>query len=337
MKLKDYLKNNLFILISFLVMLILLLLLFIAFKINLSLTIAVIILVSFFCSSWFIYTFVRKRNFYNELLDRLEQLDQKYLLTEIITQPTFLEGQLLYQIIYETNKSMLERINDYQDNANNFKDYVEMWIHEVKIPLANLQLMCHNQKNKNFKTTEQLKRLEDAIDQVLYYVRSEDVEKDCLIKNYELKKIINQVLLKNKDSLIYHHITVECQPFTYSVYTDSKWLAFIINQIISNSIKYCPAQNGKITIQAKQVADEILLSIRDNGIGIPASDLSRIFDKSFTGVNGRILPTATGMGLYICQNLCKKLGHRLTIQSNEGEFTELTIHFAINNFYDVVN
>ena len=230
---------------------------------------------------------------------------------------------------------MNEKVNDYHLNYQNFKDYIEMWIHEVKLPLSAINLMLHNKETLSIpKVNAQLKRLDDDIEQVLYYVRSENAEKDYLIKETNLHKIMNNVAIQNKDILLEKNIELEVQNIDIDVLTDAKWLGFILNQIISNSIKYTK-DNPLIKINAQEQKDKILLKIYDNGIGIPKRDLPKVFNKTFTGSNGRKITTSTGMGLYIAQKLCQKLGHQIIINSKENEFTEVTIIFYKNDFLKI--
>ena len=198
-----------------------------------------------------------------------------------------------------------------------------MWIHEVKIPVASLTLLIHNNKNMFDKRyIEQIRKLDNYIDQILYFVRSENAEKDYLIKEIELQKIIKDIALKN----IHNE----------KVLTDSKWLEFVLNQIINNSIKYKKNNNDPIIkISVKDEKDKVYLTIWDNGIGIPKNDIKRVFDKSFTGENGRIMAKSTGMGLYIVKKLCDKLGHKIIIESEIHKYTKITIIFYKNDFYKV--
>ena len=142
--------------------------------------------------------------------------------------------------------------------------------------------------------------------------------------------------MKNKDDFLENKIDLLVEDVHYTVYSDSKWVEFMLNQIINNSIKYKKEQDSYIKLSVKETHDQILLMIEDNGIGIAQSDLSRVFEKSFTGINGRKRAKSTGMGLYICQSLCKKLGHCIEIQSKQGEYTKVIICFFKNKFYDVV-
>ena len=212
-----------------------------------------------------------------------------------------------------------------------------MWIHEAKLPLASLNLIVHNHKElSDKKITEQLKRLDDDIEQVLYYVRSENAEKDYLIKETEIAKVISNVAIKNKDILLENNIDFEVEVGNTKVLTDSKWLEFIVNQIVSNSIKYIRNDvEHLIKITTEENNKNVILKIYDNGIGISKSDIPKVFDKTFTGNNGRKIETSTGMGLYISKQLCKKLGHKITVDSKENEYTEVSILFNKNDFLNV--
>lgn len=334
MKFTSFLKDKLLYLIIYLLSFIIISLMLFAFKINVSLYVAVSLIYFIMGLSITLISYFKKSKFYNELLNNLNLLDKKYLVLETISKPNFYEGNIIYDALYEINKSMLENVLEYTNSINDFKEYVEMWIHEVKIPISSLTLMCHNTKNEVSKEyISQIKRLDDYIDQILYYVRSENFEKDFLIKEVKLDKIISNVALKNKDDLLSQEIDFNVDLKNISVLTDAKWLEFIINQIINNSIKYKKESNSYIKIYAVKSSDKITLNIYDNGIGIPSCDISRVFDKSFTGTNGRIKSKSTGMGLYIAKKLCEKLGHKISINSESGSFTEIKIEFAENDFY----
>lgn len=306
-----------------------------SFKIHKSLTVAITIVFVLMLLLLFIINFVRKNKFYNELITNVNLLDKKYLVLETITNPSFYEGELLYQALYDINKSMAECVRERESSIEDFKEYVEMWIHEVKIPISSLTLLCHNHKEILDKSyLEQVRKLDNYIDQILYYVRSNYAEEDFIIKETLLEKVVSNVALKNKDDLLESKIDFIVDLKDLSVYTDSKWLEFILNQIINNSIKYRrKTDDSFIKIYALDYSDKTVLNIRDNGIGIPQKDLSQVFKKSFTGENGRTNTKSTGMGLYIADKLCKKLGHNIEIESEEEIGTEVKIIFGKNNFY----
>ena len=256
----------------------------------------------------------------------------------MISYPNFYEGKLVYDCLYEINKAMNEEVKEYRNNINNFKEYIEMWIHEVKLPIASIQLILHNNNQQlNKKVMEQIKRLEGLVEQVLYYVRSEYSEKDYLIKEIPIEKIISNVALYNKDMLLSENIQFLVENCNTKVLTDGKWLEFILNQIVSNSIKYSKKEEESyIKFSLLKYHDKTILTICDNGIGISKKDMHKVFDKTFTGNNGRKVATSTGMGLYIAKKLCKKLGHEISIESEEGSYTKVSISFMEHTFFDVV-
>lgn len=308
-----------------------------AFKVESTLKIAITIIFFIACIFNIGIDYFRKYKFYQSLSNTLDVLDKKYLILEMINKPNFYEGEIFYQTLYDINKSMIENVKEYNLSIIDFKEYVEMWIHEVKIPISSLTLLIHNNQEKIDKRyVEQIRKLDNYIDQILYYVRSENAEKDYIIKEKSLQEIIKNVALKNKDDLLASKVKLDVNVNNIKVLTDAKWLEFILNQIINNSIKYKrETTDSYIKITALEKESKIYLCILDNGIGIPKDNLSRVFDKSFTGLNGRKKAKSTGMGLYIAKKLCKKLGHIITIESKVGEYTKVTIIFSQNDFYKI--
>ena len=332
MKLSTYLKDKLYAFLIFIIYIIILLLFLIALKLSSSIIIFIIVftIVIFFVILFFDY--FRKRKFYSELLDKLNTLDKKYLLIEMLLEPNFLEGKILYDVLDEVNKNEHDLISKLKKKQDDFKEYIELWIHEVKLPLASLTLM--NRKDKS--TLRVLKELEDYVEQILYYVRCENANNDYLIKEWDLDTIIKNVALRNKDDLLALNIDFKVDNCNLKVLTDSKWLEFIINQIVSNSIKYKKEKDSLIEITGKDYKNYVTITIYDNGKGISKSDLPRVFSKTFTGNNGRVNSSkSTGMGLYLCKELCKSLGHKIEIDSKVDEYTKVTITIYKKDFYNV--
>ena len=338
MKFNSFLKDRLYSIVTALFCYFIILLVLLAYKSDKAIVIAITIILLVTYILLFLTDFFRKQKFYTDLLTNIDNLDKAYLVLETLNRPEFYEGELLCQALYEIEKSMNENVRIEKEQLLDNKEYIEMWIHEVKRPLASLVLTLNNQKNiLDRKTKNILKRLEDYVDQVLYYVRSENAEKDYFIKEVDLSKVIKNVGIKNMDDLLDNKVEFIVDKTNYKVFTDSKWLEFILNQIINNSIKYKRnIDNSYINIYVKDNHDNTVLIIEDNGIGIKSSDIRQVFDKTFTGTNGREKTTSTGMGLYIAKNLCKKLGHKIEIESKENEYTRVFITFAKNKFYDVL-
>ena len=279
--------------------------------------------------------FYRKKTFYDTLKENMEQLEQKYLISEIIKEPSFAEGKILKSVIQDTGKSMLENVNKYKYIQQDYRDYIELWIHEVKLPIATSKLIIENNKNEVTKNIEEeLDQIENYVEQALYYARSSTVEKDYYINKCILKDIVNTAILKNKSNLILNKINIELENLDLQVYTDSKWCIFILNQIIQNSIKYKKDGNSILQINAKENKENVVLNIKDNGIGIKQEELEKVFEKGFTGTNGRIDgKKSTGMGLYLCKKLCEKLGLSIEIESKKDEYTQVKITFPKNSYF----
>lgn len=336
MNIGTYIKEKKENIILFIILVIILLFLLDLFGVNKYLTIIILSLLSIYFIVDFFTFYLKRKKYYDNFLNNLNLLDKKYLILETLEEPEFLDGKVFYDALYKIDKSMMENINNYRNETEDFKEYVEMWIHEIKIPIAGLMLMYHNNKTVNKNFLDQLNSLDNLTDQILYYVRSNYAEKDFLIKEASMDKIINEVLLKNKDSILENHIDVTVDVKNVKVLTDSKWLVFILNQIINNSIKYSDnSRKSYIMFYIEDNEKEMTLHIKDNGIGVNASDLKHVFDKSFTGENGRKMRNSTGFGLYISKKLIEKLGHKISATSEENKYFEIAITFGKNDLYKI--
>ena len=285
-----------------------------------------------------IIEYFTKRSFYKNLLDTLKELDEKYLITEIIKTPNFTEGQLLKEALQKIDKSMIENVNKYKYIQEDYKDYIELWIHEIKIPIAASKMVIENNKNDVTKSIdEELGKVEEYIEQALFYARSNTVEKDYYIRKVSLKTIVNESIKKNKKALIQEKIIINIHNVDFEVSTDNKWIVFILSQIMQNSRKYRKQnENLEIEIYAKQSIEKVCLYIKDNGIGIKKGEITRVFEKGFTGTNGRLSnKKSTGIGLYLCRKLCDKLGIAINLNSVQNEGTEIQLIFPKSSYIDM--
>lgn len=279
--------------------------------------------------------YLTKKHFYDNMKHTLEQLEEKYLITELLKEPDFIEGKILKETLEQTDKSMIEHVNTFRHLQEDYKEYIELWIHEIKLPIAASKLVIENNKNSVTKSIdEELDKVENYIEQALFYARSNTVEKDYYIRRVSLKEVVNESIRKNKSRLIQEKTTLKLHDLDQEVNTDSKWIAFILNQIIQNSVKYrrlndCP----EIEIYAKQGKENVILHVKDNGVGIKPGEVSRVFDKGFTGTNGRLSnQKSTGIGLYLSKKLCDKLGIGIEISSVFGEGTEVRLVFPHGSY-----
>lgn len=335
MSFKDFIKDKLLTIISLLFGIITIEIFLLAYPSGkfIKIYIPIVILGLYFIS--IIIEYFNKRKFYKTLLDTLNELDEQYLITEIIKSPNFLEGKILKTSLEQIDKSMLDNVNKYRYITEDYKEYIELWIHEIKIPLAASKMVIENNKNKVTKSIdEELDKVENYIEQALFYARSNTIEKDYYINKHNLKEIVNESIKKNKSILIQEKMSISIHDLDIVVNTDSKWIVFIINQVIHNSVKYKKQnENSIIEIYAKEGKENVVLYIKDNGIGIKKGEITRVFEKGFTGTNGRLQnKKSTGIGLYLCKKLCDKLGIAIELNSIQEEGTEVRLVFPKSSY-----
>lgn len=272
-----------------------------------------------------------RKKYLDTLLDMTEQLEERYLIPEIMTIPDQADAQVFYQIMKMAEKSMLEKIGEIQNERKEYKEYIEQWIHEVKTPITAIKLLCENNSSSLARDIlTELENINQYTEQALYYARSEHTEKDYSVREINLCDVVHSAIADNKYLLRQSNMTITMDELEYRVYTDDKWVRFILNQIIGNAVKY-RTEHPALHFSMIKTDDKIVLSVSDNGIGIPQSDLPRIFEKGFTGQNGRTRKNSTGIGLYLCRRLCDKLGIGLTAHS-ENKGTTIALSFQINDF-----
>ncbi len=279
-----------------------------------------------------------KRSYYFKFEDTLKELEDKYLITEIIKRPNFVEGKISYDNLVQINKSMIENVNKYKYLQEDYKEYIELWIHEIKLPIATSKMIIENNKSSIMENIdEELDKVENYVEQALFYARSNTVEKDYYIKKISLKDIVNESIKKNKNTLITEKAVIDIHDIDNKISTDSKWIVFILNQLIQNSVKYKKKDEClKVEIYATKHKESTILHIKDNGIGIKKSEIEKVFEKGFTGTNGRYSnKKSTGIGLYLCKKLCDKLGISIDIKSEEGIGTEVSLIFPQNSFIEL--
>lgn len=335
MNFKDYLKDKILYILTLLFIVATFEIILIPFNIHKFVKIYIKVVPVIMFSACFFIEYYKKSKYYNNLKNKLEDLEEKYLIAEIIETSDFSEGRILKEVLQETGKSMLENVNNYKHLNEEYKEYVELWIHEVKIPIATGKMIIENNKNEVTESIdEELDKIENYVEQALFYARSNVPEKDYYVKKQNLTEIINTAILKNKRSLLQNKVKLNLHELNNTqVYTDSKWCIFIINQIIQNAVKYSKNNNKEIEIFSINNKENVTLHIKDNGIGIKRGEISRVFEKGFTGTNGRkINQKSTGMGLYLCKKLCDKLGLKIELNSEENIGTEIILVFPKSSF-----
>ena len=331
MNLRDFIRERIvFIIINSLILLFTAILLMVL-KVDSFAILFIVIINGAGILTYHIFDYLRKKQYYDEIKENMESLDKKYLISEVIEEGTFTESKLIYDVICKSNKAMNDEIGEFKRGINDYREYIELWVHEIKTPIATCKLLIENNESPLTESIgEEVCKLENYIDQALFYTRSNTLEKDYIIKEMILSSCVNKVLNNNADSLIKKRVKISLGDLEKRVYSDSKWIEFILGQIISNSIKYMNKEHKELNIYCSESSKYVILNIEDNGAGISEKDLSRVFDKGFTGENGRKFGKSTGIGLYLCKKLCKKLGLDITLISEEGKFTRVSIIFSIN-------
>ena len=286
--------------------------------------ILLVLLISYlFCD----YHFQKKK--YLQITDLVDALDEKYFISEIIPKSSNVENKAYIYALKQATKSMNDKISKLEQENLDYREYIESFAHEIKTPISALSLSFDNSKDKISK--KELNKIDMYVDQILYYARSENPEKDYFIKELNLSDIIHRVLLKYRIYLLDEKIAVQVNNLEKTVYTDEKWFLFIISQVIQNSIKYMNKKDKKIMISASENKDNVVLTIKDNGCGIKESDLARVFEKGFTG-SDRTKSKSTGIGLYLSKKICNKLGLKIKINSKYRSWTEIQIIYPKSNF-----
>lgn len=337
MKIIDYLKDKgIFLSINLMIFIIIVSLMYFT---QVSLAIIFLVFLVWFLPllSYILTEYIRYKKYFDNVENILENLDKKYLLPEVIKNSNFLVGEKIDYIFKNLSRDMHENVNYYKNMQQEYKEYIEMWVHEIKTPIASSKLLIENNNNEiTRKIDTQIDKIENFVEQVLYYSRSDEVGKDYIIKGINLSKIVKNVVKKNQRDFISKKISLQLDGLDEIIYSDTKWVEFILNQILGNAIKYSKGKEDKIKIEAKKLGNAVILIVEDNGVGISEKDINRVFEKGFTGENGRKFGKSTGIGLYLCKKLCAKLGLGLHIESKLNEGTEVSIIFPqLENITDV--
>ena len=262
-----------------------------------------------------------------ELESILDSLDRKYLFTECAPPPKNLYERRLFDLTRQAGRDMTGAVSDAEASQREYRDYVEQWVHEIKAPITAARLTCRDLDGETRrKLTAELAQIEAHVERALFYARAENPEQDCLFRQADLGKIAAQAIENHRSLLIQNGVRVETEGLDCKIYTDEKWAVFILGQLFQNAARY-RGPEPVITLSAKPLGRQTQLIVHDNGIGIPAHELPRVFDRGFTGSNGRACGGSTGMGLYLCRKLASFLDLELRIVSQEGAGTTVILTF----------
>ncbi len=232
--------------------------------------------------------------------------------------------QRLAEFLLTVDESRRREEADREEKEADRRDYFLMWAHQVKTPIAAMKLLLEEAGDckNNFRMREELFKIEQYAEMVLTIQRLDSMASDLELREYELAPLLRQAVRKYSVLFINKGLRVEVSDDVCRVLTDEKWFSFCLEQILSNGIKY--TEKGRITASYREEDDRVILWIEDTGMGIRQEDLPRIFDKGFTGYNGRVDKRATGIGLYLCKKICGQLGIKIEVASRLGEGTRVT-------------
>lgn len=296
-------------------------------------------------------SWLQRRSFYDDLERGAANVEHPLWIAEMTDRPDFIEGEVTYDALRAISKAANDDVAEYRRQVKDYREYVETWVHEAKTPLAAAHLMLENLVEsvpadanadivfqKAHALEEEIERVEGYIEQALFFARSETLDRDYLIRSHSLKDLVSSAIKANARMMIAAHVAPVQKGLELEVFTDDKWMEFIPGQLIQNSVKYARAEGATIEFSGRLLnsgkADEsIELTVRDNGCGVPASDIPRVFDRGFTGQNGRTGKRSTGIGLYLVKRLCDKMGIRVEADSVEGESFTVRLLFSANKMH----
>ncbi len=271
--------------------------------------------------------FFRGRARLRELEAVMNGLDQKYLFTECVPAPKGLYERRLFELVRRAGRDMAGVVSDAEAAQREYREYVERWVHEIKAPITAAGLICRKLEGDTRRRLDyELGQVEAHVERALFYARAESPERDCVIRQVNLGKAVTRAIESHRTLLIMGGVRLETEGLDRMIYTDEKWAAFILGQLLQNAVRY-RGEAPVITISARSDKAQVQLTVRDNGIGIPAHELSRVFDRGFTGSNGRNREGSTGMGLYLCKKLAGFLDLGLSLTSEEGKGTTVLLTF----------
>lgn len=294
--------------------------------------------------------YLRLRGFYRDLGELTAVLDRPRLMPELLDEPGFAEGRMAYEALAAVSRGASEEVAAQRRQVEEYRSYVETWVHEAKTPLAAASLAVENlgegplacDPGRLRALSRELARVDGYVEQALYYARGETLERDYLVRRHVLREVISAAVRANSDLLIGAHVTPRLgEGLGLAVFTDDKWLVFMLGQLLQNSARYVrPGAEGgaQVWFDARLVgegtAEECVeLVVRDNGCGVSTADLPRVFERGFTGENGRDHKRSTGLGLWLVARLAHKMGVSVSADSRAGEGFSVTLGFSTNKMH----
>lgn len=286
-------------------------------------------LILFFGSVYGIYDYIRYKRKCLKLADLVQNVGER---DRHLPEPTDLPEIIYQEMVSEEEKEKRQLITEYDVKKKDMADYYTMWIHQIKTPIAAMHLLLEDQDGTFAKqAAEELFKIEQYAEMALHYARLDSLSADLLFKEQEIYEILRQAVKKYAVLFIGSGLTFSMEEFSCEAVTDEKWISFVLEQILSNALKY--TKQGGISVYGADAGGEKksgkvnYVVIEDTGMGIRGEDLPRIFERGFTGCNGRMDKKSTGIGLYLCRQIMDRLSHTILVESKEGEGTKVLLGF----------
>lgn len=240
-----------------------------------------------------------------------------------------LEEEIIFKLIDNKDKKYDFKTKEYEEKLRDMEEYISKWVHEIKLPITALNIISEDIEDYDAASSikNETEKINFLVNSVIYGSRATVASEDIFIKEENLGYIVKKSIRNNSFFLIKNKVEIVTSNLNYNIHSDGKWIIYVIDQLINNAIKYSK-ENGKIEFYAEDNREYIKLCIKDNGIGIEKEDIERIFNKGFTGSNGRNkVYKSTGMGLYFTKKVLNKLEHEISVESIKGEYTLFNIYF----------
>lgn len=275
--------------------------------------------------AYLIYRYVSHQSFYKRLTEDLVRLEDSIQVYGNSPLASALSQLLKTQYIH-----YMENLSKQQKQRSDHLTFINQWVHQMKTPLSVIELVVQDEEDERFLSIrEEVDKISKGLEMVLYAARLEAFEHDFQVQPVSLKTVTSRAIHENKRLFINHQLYPEMRIASdLVVKSDEKWLTFILNQLITNAVKYSAGKSKKVWIVGLTDGKETNIEVRDEGIGIPTSNIKRVFDPFYTGDNGRIYHESTGMGLYLVKEICRKLGHRVELESEAGVGTTVRVIFS---------
>ncbi|WP_144510333.1 HAMP domain-containing sensor histidine kinase [Bacillus sp. FJAT-22090] len=293
-----------------------------------------------FASLYITIGYFYRRKFYRELIDTIESGQEDFAVLMPLSQNH--QHRIFLQLLKKIHHDNRKQLQVLHDDKRDQQEFILSWIHEVKLPIAASRLLMENSENKTTdflidKFEDELNKIDNYVEQALYYSRIDTFSKDYFINEINVNQVIKNSIKKYSKLFINKEIKFHMEDKDQLVQSDSKWLDFVFDQIIANALKYTN-NGGNLSVLFEENSKEKRIVILDDGIGIKSEDIHRLFEKGFTGTTGRSDAKSTGIGLYLAKQLALKLGHDISIDSEEGKYTKVTVHFPkIRSYFQLEN